>query len=305
MKRILMPIIFLVLALAIALAMARNLIIRAMVQKLVEQQTGFELEIDSLQLGMFRPAVDLRGVRLYNPVEFPDQDAVEIQRLYVRYDPLSFFRSEVRLRQLIVEVPQVVLVRKEDGESNLERIRQAGQRSLPQIELPQTPDEPDVPPEADDSFPEPTQAPSKKPQGKKEPPPPSPRRRPPEPKTLRIDQLTLRLGTVSVRNYATRSQEPKESAYNLNIDRTFSDVTDFRKVAAMLTADVMGGLFKSIDLPIPSLKLDSSQIEEVKDQWQSIADGLRQKLNSSSTAAPKPPEPEPPPLPDAGESAAD
>lgn len=300
-----MPILFLVVALAVALAMARNLLIRAMVQKLVEQQTGFELEIDSLHLGMFRPAVDLRGVRLYNPVEFPDQDALEIQRLYVRYDPLSLFRSEVRLRQLILEVPHVVLVRKEDGESNLERFRHAGRHSLPQLGLPETTDEPDAQPEADDSSPESSQAPSKKSRGTKERPAPSPRRRPPEPKTMRIDQLTLRLGTVSVRNYATRTHEPEESAYQLNIDRTFNDVTDFRKVAAALTADIFGGLLKSIDLPIPSIKIDPSQIEKVKDQWQSFADSLRQKLNNSPTPAPEPPEPDPPPVLDAVESVND
>ena len=47
--------------------------------------------------------------------------------MFVSYDLRSFFADEIHLREVVLDIPRMVVVQKEDGESNLQRLSQVGQ----------------------------------------------------------------------------------------------------------------------------------------------------------------------------------
>ncbi len=201
------------------LVLAKNVIIKTVATQAIKKSTGFELELKTIKAGLFTQSFEINGMKLRNPPDFPDREAFDIDRIYVRYDLASFLSSTVHIHEIVVEIPQVVMVNKEDGESNLERMQANAAKK-------------------DEGKPQPGE-----PQ-KEEPAPEEPK---PGDETVAkqkqqfmIDVLTLRLGKAEVRDYARAVDgKPKITTYNLNVDRTFRHVGSMRAIVTQITNQVL------------------------------------------------------------------
>jgi uncharacterized protein involved in outer membrane biogenesis len=204
--KILMRIVIVILILLAILILARNVIIEKLTRKTVLQTTGFDIEMGGIRAGLLDPVFEITNARLINPEDFAEPTALEIKTLRVKYDLPSFFKEEVHLREVVVDVPRAVLVIREDGESNLARLGQVAQG---------------------ESKEEPT---GKEGEGGQEAKPG---------KRVRVDTLTLRVGKVDVYRYREGSDKPEVDKYDVNFDRTARDVTDLNVVNGMITAGVI------------------------------------------------------------------
>ncbi|MFA6282397.1 MAG: hypothetical protein WCY05_07875, partial [Candidatus Omnitrophota bacterium] len=54
------------------LLLAKDFIIKASVEKGVEVVTGLKLNIGSFNVGIFKPAIHIKNLKLFNPGGFPD-----------------------------------------------------------------------------------------------------------------------------------------------------------------------------------------------------------------------------------------
>lgn len=212
MKVLKVFLLFLAVAL-LALVPLRNILLKRQLEKLLAGRSGFGVELGSARLGLTSATFEVDTLKLSNPADFPDSEALEVKQVRVDYDWRSLFSREVRFSEITLDVPKLVLVRKADGETNAERLG-AGSKNKPHQSAP-PPDEPSAPP-----------APAPQPAPKKET----------QPRAFRVDRLVLRVGTVEYRDY-TRSKnggEPAVTAMTLNMDQEYRDVTSLQQLGGLV-----------------------------------------------------------------------
>lgn len=211
-KTILNVLIVLVLLFALGL-MTRNAIIKSGVKNAIQQATGFDLEVGGVSAGLLSSTFEIKDLKLINPEDFPEETAIEIRRMFVGYDIKSFFTDEIHLLEVVLDIPRMVVVQKEDGESNLKRLSQVGQGKK-------------------EGEKQPGEKPEEKPGAKPEKPA----------KKFRIDTLTLKLGTVEMHTYVQGQDKPQVQVHGLNVDRTYTDIRDPDQMATIFAMAMVEGV---------------------------------------------------------------
>ncbi len=243
-------------ALAVAGSLFKDTIVRNLIVKAVRSAAGFDITIDRLRVGMLFPTFEISGVKILNPTNFPIREAVEINRLFVRYDRAALFGSRGHVPEIDIDLARVVMIRQKDGNVNLER--------LAEIEAPQ--------PSVAKATPAPAPAPAVIPPANVPPVAthrPTARREfqmPP----MRIDKLRIKVDKLDYYDYSLGA-EPMVVPAQINFDQTFKNVTNVMDIAEQLQSQIaIGDLLgiKEFSQPRPAerKKSDSDvdrQIENV------------------------------------------
>jgi len=215
MKWIARLLILLVLAGAV-LSLFSNRLITNYAVSAIEESTGFNVEVGNLDVGFLRPVVQIENLKLTNPPGFPYEEAFTVKEFYVRYDRMSLFRQNIHLEELRLDIPRVVMVNPEKGDSNVEILSKMGKKEKPV----QVPGEP---------APEP---------GKKEPAP-GQKKIEEEKRTVSIGNLNVKLGEMEVRRYRPNQPEPAVMNVPVNLDRSYQNVTNVDSVVKQLTSELV------------------------------------------------------------------
>jgi uncharacterized protein involved in outer membrane biogenesis len=224
MKKLVIMILAAGLLLVAALAIFKNQIIESVVRQQIRSSTGLEMEVESLRMGLLSSALEIRGLKLMNPPDFPDREAFDISRIHARYSVRSLFSTNIQLPELVVEVPRVVLVRKADGESNLERVKDTARRRKQEAAAGRR-----------EPAPPPTEPPAGGEAGSGKPAPAEKVK-----KGFFIGSLTLRVGTVEMRDYGRlKDGKPKVKEYDLALDRTFEKVDGIESVVSQMVNEII------------------------------------------------------------------
>ena len=181
-------------------------------------QTGFGLEVRNVHVALMPPGVEIEGLRLTNPPDFPETRALDIRKLKISYDRSASTKEEARLPEVTFDLPTVVVVRKADGEMNFQRFAKQSKQEKPGGTQPRPPAPPAPPP-----------APGQKVERK-----------------VRIDHLNIRLGTVILRTYVAGQKDPEERKIVMNVDKQYTNVSNemFKQIIAEISLEI---LFKSPD----------------------------------------------------------
>ena len=213
MKQIIRNVLIVLVLLFVVGLMTRNAIIKSAARNAIQQGTGFDLELGGVSAGLLSSTFEIKDLKLINPEDFPEETAMEIKRMFVGYDLKSFFTDEIHLREVVLDIPRMVVVQKEDGESNLKRLGQAGKGK-----------------EAGEK--KPGEEPEGKPGKKAEKPA----------KKFRIDTLTLKLGTVEMHTYVQGQDKPRMETHDLNVNRTYTDIQDPDQLATIFAMAMVEGV---------------------------------------------------------------
>ena len=112
-----------VLAVLLALSLLKDMLIKVSVEKGVEIVTGLKLDIRSLNVGVFRSAVSIKGLRIFNPPQFKDRIMADIPEIYVDYDLPAILGGNIHLRDLRLDLKEFVVVKNAKGELNLNSLK--------------------------------------------------------------------------------------------------------------------------------------------------------------------------------------
>jgi len=124
MKRILrwlMVVLGLGLLLALVALLGRDVFLKGLAQKRIEQRTGFRVEIGSLKTGLRVPSLRLRDLRVYNGPDFGGSLLLEIPECYIELDSYQM-EEKFHLRELRLNLTQLNVIRDKSGRFNLERL---------------------------------------------------------------------------------------------------------------------------------------------------------------------------------------
>lgn len=202
---------------------ARNWLARHAVQTAVKQVTGFPLTIASVNLDLFRSHLDVRGVRLENPSDFPDRLFVEMPHLYVDYTLGSLLTGRNHVREMQIHIDHLVLVKNAKGESNVQRLRGITSSDSPSRA------------------------------------------------TYRLDQLRVRVGKVTIKDY-TRAR-PTERTLTLNLDRTYRNITDQTSITRLVLMTMLG------PIPLPEFGIRPAELSR---GLESVTDAAGKALGTAA-----------------------
>lgn len=236
--------------------LARDYTLRA-----IREATGFYMEYGSMQTDFGARTITLQDVVIRNPPDFPDAEAIQIRTLTAGFRWRDLFRPGVRLATLSLDIPNVTLVRKSDGETNFQRMQdRARTESAAKTEPRSLPDSANT-----DAPVVSTPAEAGKPGSKVE----ANSRPAPE---MEIGELNLKLGRIVVRDYRrSRNGSPRIDEYELNLSRQFKNVNNLDVLAQQLAGQVLieGGL-----QAITRQLTDPALQEKVKKNLQKAADDV-------------------------------
>ncbi len=233
-----------------------NRIVAGYATRAVEEATGFRVTFDDLHVGIWNPVIRLDNLTLTNPGDFPHPEALTVREAYMRYSRWSFLTDTIRLYELRLDIPRVVMVRPEQGPSNIEVLTGQTRRETP------APPPPDA---GQTSRPEPSQ-PDK--------PTPEPVAKSRE-RGVVIDTFTIKLGEMELRQYMARRDQPMVLTLPVGLDRTFQNVTNIQEVAGVLAADLLVrstvGMLGNMDQVLQAVTDDKGRLDPaLRDQFRDL-----------------------------------
>jgi len=229
--------IIIIIILVVALIITRNMILKSATVKVVEQMTGFGMELDSFQAGLLKSDFEITGMKLLNPPDYPESTAFVMNRLYVKYDLFSLFTSEVHLYDVDIDIATVIACEKVNGEINIEQLASNARRAsgdepestpatstAPATEVATEATSETAPAEPQDTV---ADAPTAQ----------------PEHKDILIDQLSIKIDDVKYYRFKEGQLDPEIEERKLGIDETFTNVTNIDDIATQLSMRIMASEF--------------------------------------------------------------
>ncbi|MFO1501054.1 MAG: hypothetical protein U1G07_22135 [Verrucomicrobiota bacterium] len=112
---------FLVLALLliVAVILLKDILAKSLLEQRIRTQTGMEVKIGKLELGLLSPTITLDDLKLYNPPEFGGSPFLVIPDLHLVYYRGALARQRLHLKLLRAVVTEINVVEAKDGRTNL------------------------------------------------------------------------------------------------------------------------------------------------------------------------------------------
>lgn len=174
---------------------AKNIIAKAVISAGVKAITGLKLDMKSLDIGVFKSLVSIKGFKLFNPPGFfEDRLMIDMPEVYIDYDLKALLKGKMHLEELRLDLKEFIIVKNHKGELNLD--------SLKTIRL--------------------KKSDSEKPAGKKS-----------RASNLQIDILELKIGKVIYKDYYNRTR-PRIREFRVDINERYENINDPRKFANLI-----------------------------------------------------------------------
>jgi len=118
-----MYVVIVLVAIVLALSGVKDTAIKIIVEKGVQAATGLKLHMAGIDVGIIKPIIDIRGLRLFNPRGFRDRVMIDMPQIYVDYDIGAFFKGTIHLREVTVNLKEFVVVKNAEGEVNVNSLQ--------------------------------------------------------------------------------------------------------------------------------------------------------------------------------------
>ncbi len=211
--------------------------------------------MDRVRARLFPARVRIENLAVANPAGFPEGPAIVVREVYAEHGGRSDRPRETLLRELRIEIAQVSIVRRANGETNIDRLV-AGLPETPVASPPSPSSRRADPPPSPSSAPSSPQTPTpphgtaadhRDEAGRKPPArpdktsPPSaarPDRALSPPRTWRVERMTVTIGAMEWKDESIAATIPF-TRLELNRTFTFTNVTDMAEVGDRLAAALL------------------------------------------------------------------
>lgn len=122
MNRKLVSLLLIVFIISAAL-LAKDFIVKAILEKTVENLSGLKIRFGSIDVGIFNTSIRAKDMLILNTPSFSDKVMAQINHLYMNYDITSGFRRQIHIKDMIFDVGLVNVVKNRGGENNLNSLK--------------------------------------------------------------------------------------------------------------------------------------------------------------------------------------
>ena len=126
MKKFLLRLIVLLIIVVAVAFLARNLIARKAVQIGFTKYTGFPLELGAVSIAPAFGRVEVKDLHLMNTADFEEPTFVKMPTFTVDYQIGSMISGAPHINEMVLDISQVNVVKKANGESNLQKLEGVG-----------------------------------------------------------------------------------------------------------------------------------------------------------------------------------
>jgi hypothetical protein len=95
----------------------RNILARFIVIHGIKKTCGLGVHIGKLNIGL--PNISISNLKIYNPPGFKDRVLADIPEVYVDFDLPAFFKKQVHLRKIKLEIKELNVILNEQGKLNV------------------------------------------------------------------------------------------------------------------------------------------------------------------------------------------
>jgi uncharacterized protein involved in outer membrane biogenesis len=115
----------------IVLLLSYNSILRVAIERQIRAQTGMDVEIGSLKIGLISPTAEIRNLKIHNSRDFGGTPFLDIPEIHVEYDRAALARREIHVTLLRFNLGELDIVKNQAGQTNifLPGIQQPSQQS--------------------------------------------------------------------------------------------------------------------------------------------------------------------------------
>ncbi len=178
-------IMLLVLAAIFLVLIVKDVVIKMSVESGVRFVTGLKLKTGSFRVGIFRPVVDIKNLRLLNPANFPDKTMIDMPEIYVKYNLPAIIGGKIHLPEVRLALKEFIVEKNSKGELNLDALKNV--------------------------------------QEQKKSKPAEPAKKSAKAPDIKIDLFKLKIGKVIYKDYS-KGAEPQVKEFNINLDETYSNI---------------------------------------------------------------------------------
>ncbi|MFC1704365.1 hypothetical protein ACFL1E_06265 [Candidatus Omnitrophota bacterium] len=187
MKKVLMALIIIVIIAAGILYVAKDIIAQRALSAGIEAATGLKATTSGVKVDILNTLVSLHDLQVLNPLEFKDKVMVDMPVFFVDFNLDALLKNQVHLWEARLNLRELVLVKNEKGQLNINSLRNLKGASDKQDTM-----------------------------GAKE------ASAPPE---FQIDILDLSIGKVIYKDYS-QGATPQITEFPVNIEQRFENITD-------------------------------------------------------------------------------
>jgi hypothetical protein len=114
---------------------AKDKLIELMTEGACRVVTGARLDIERMKVSLMGTVIDIKGMKVYNPENFPYELMADVPEVYADYDLSEISRGVIRFKKLRFYLKTLNVVRNFKGEVNLDSLKPVSdQTSGSQIE---------------------------------------------------------------------------------------------------------------------------------------------------------------------------
>jgi hypothetical protein len=128
MKKVIFIVFTVLFLIGTAFVFARNYILKKTLPLGVKSIIGLDLRVKNIDIGLFKPLIEVEDLEILNPKEFSDRVMVIFPEIFAEYDLGAFLKGKVHLKELRLNLREFQVVTNEKGRLNLDSLQVVQQR---------------------------------------------------------------------------------------------------------------------------------------------------------------------------------
>jgi uncharacterized protein involved in outer membrane biogenesis len=127
--RIVLGLVLLAAAAVVAAVLLLDTIAREIVVSRLRSQTGMEVQISAVHVGLLSPTISMEGLKLYNTADFGGSVCLDMPELHLEYDPSALRAGRLHLTLLRLDVAELSVVMNKSGRNNFDTLKRKSKES--------------------------------------------------------------------------------------------------------------------------------------------------------------------------------
>ena len=112
-----------ILVLLVLFTITKNFMAKVVISTGVRAITGLKLSIKSVDIGIFRTLINIKGLEIFNPDGFEDRLMADAPEIHVDYNLGDFLRKKAHFEELRLNLKKLIVIKNREGELNLNSLR--------------------------------------------------------------------------------------------------------------------------------------------------------------------------------------
>lgn len=117
--RWLFRLLILTIVLVVTLVLLKDVLLKALVEYRLREQTGLDVQIGRLEMGLLTPTLTIEDLKFYNPAEFGGSLFLDLPELHLEYDRPALAAGRLHLILVRVNLAEVHIVQGKSGQYNV------------------------------------------------------------------------------------------------------------------------------------------------------------------------------------------